>query len=89
MRVHPRRAEVGEIAGSVGGRREQEMALDKAIAHGKEYRRLYRKSEAFDRSCRPHGGCPYCERRRMFRRRAGEKFAARDVRAFNDYREEP
>ena len=36
------------------------MSLDKAIAHGKEHRRPYRKSQAFDISCRPHGGCPRC-----------------------------
>ena len=35
--------------------------LDKAIEHGKEKRKPYRRSKRFDRSCRNNGGCPYCE----------------------------
>ena len=42
------------------------MSLEKAIQHGKEKRKNYRGSEAFDHSCRPHGGCPYCENNRKF-----------------------
>lgn len=38
------------------------MSLARAIEHGKEKRKSYFKSERFDKSCRPHGGCPYCER---------------------------
>jgi hypothetical protein len=34
--------------------------LNKAIAAGKEKRKAYRKSKAFDRSCRNHGSCSYC-----------------------------
>ena len=49
------------------------MALDKAIAHGKEHRKQYRKSKAIDKSCRNHGGCPYCERNRR------HKFCDKDV----------
>ena len=41
------------------------MSLDKAIKHGKEHRKPYRGSKAFDKSCRNHGGCPYCESNRM------------------------
>jgi len=37
------------------------MSLDKAIKHGKEKRKPYRKAKAFDASCRNHGGCPWCE----------------------------
>ena len=37
------------------------MSLDKAIASGKERRKPYRKSKRFDKTCRNHGGCPYCE----------------------------
>ena len=36
------------------------MSLDKAIEHGKEHRKAYRKSQAIDMSCRNHGSCPYC-----------------------------
>jgi hypothetical protein len=42
------------------------MSLDKAIEHGKEFRKPYRKSKAFDRSCRCGGSCPWCrEDRRL------------------------
>ncbi|MBO7330061.1 MAG: hypothetical protein J6W00_14965 [Lentisphaeria bacterium] len=37
------------------------MSLDKAIKSDKEHREPYRKSKAFDKTCRNHGGCPYCQ----------------------------
>ena len=37
------------------------VSLDKAIESGKEYRKPYRKAKAIDKTCRNHGGCPYCE----------------------------
>jgi hypothetical protein len=37
------------------------MSLDKSIQSGKERRAQYRKSKRFDRSCRNHGSCPWCE----------------------------
>lgn len=37
------------------------MSLDKAIKSGKEHRTPYRKAKAVDKTCRNHGGCPYCE----------------------------
>jgi hypothetical protein len=37
------------------------MSLDKAIEHGKERRKPYRRAQAVDPSCRPHGGCQHCE----------------------------
>jgi hypothetical protein len=43
------------------------MSLYKAIESGKEKRKQYRKSKAFDRSCRNHGGCGYCEENRTYR----------------------
>ena len=45
------------------------MALDKAISSGKEKRTPYRKSKAFDRTCRCHGSCPYCRGNRTFQGR--------------------
>ena len=44
------------------------MGLEKAIAHGKEYRKPYRDndSRAFDMECRNHGGCVWCIRNRMY-----------------------
>ena len=41
------------------------MSLDKAIKHGKEKRKEYRGSKRFDRSCRNHGRCSYCEDNRQ------------------------
>lgn len=40
------------------------MSLDKAIKHGKEYRRPYYGAKACDKSCRNHGGCKWCESNR-------------------------
>jgi hypothetical protein len=42
------------------------MSLNKAIKHGKEKRKNYYGAQAFDHSCRPHGGCSYCENNRKF-----------------------
>ena len=36
------------------------MSFDKAIQHGKEHRKPYHGSKAFDRTCRNHGGCDAC-----------------------------
>ena len=41
------------------------MSLDKAIAHGKEKRRPYHGSKAFDKTCRNHGSCPWCAENRQ------------------------
>lgn len=41
------------------------MGLEKAIEHGKEKRKPYRRSKAFDPSCRNHCGCPICEGNRL------------------------
>lgn len=42
------------------------MSLDKAIKHGKEKRKPYYGSKAFDSSCRNHGSCGYCEGNRRY-----------------------
>lgn len=43
------------------------MSLDKAIEHGKEKRKPYRKSKSFDRSCRNHGSCGWCLGNRRYK----------------------
>ena len=43
------------------------MALDKAIQHGKEHRKPYFSSRAIDKTCRNHGGCPWCEENRKYK----------------------
>lgn len=47
------------------------MSLDKAIATGKEHRKLWigkNKSKNIDYSCRNHGSCEYCKNNRMYQR---------------------
>lgn len=41
------------------------MSLYKAIYNKKEKRKQYRGAKLYDKSCRNHGGCPYCENNRM------------------------
>jgi hypothetical protein len=48
------------------------MSLDKAIRYGKERRKPYRKSKAFDTSCRNHGSCPWCEGNRTIQEQKEE-----------------
>ena len=45
------------------------MSLDKGIEHGKEKRKRYYGSKAIDATCRPHGGCTWCQRNREHRDR--------------------
>ena len=42
------------------------MSLDKAIIHGKEWRRQYIGSKAIDSSCRNHGSCEFCRKNRQY-----------------------
>lgn len=39
--------------------------LDKAILHGKEYRKSYYGAKAIDCSCRNHGSCLWCKENRL------------------------
>jgi hypothetical protein len=39
--------------------------LNKAIEHGKERRKPYRGSKAFDKTCRNHGSCDWCKENRL------------------------
>ena len=41
------------------------MSLNKAIASGKEKRKPYRGSKAFDHTCRNHGTCGWCMMNRL------------------------
>ena len=45
------------------------MSLNKAIEHGKEKRKAYRKPQSIDKTCRNHGSCEWCERNRMYSRK--------------------
>ena len=38
------------------------MSMEKTILHHKEHRKQYRKrAQRVDKTCRPHGSCPWCE----------------------------
>lgn len=39
--------------------------FDKTYKNRKDWRKPYRDSRAFDRSCRSGGGCIYCEKGRQ------------------------
>ena len=47
--------------------RTQNVSLNKAIEHGKERRKPYRGAERYFRSCRNHGGCPWCKANRTWK----------------------
>jgi len=55
------------------------MSLEKGIISKKEHRSPYRKSERWDRTCRPHGSCPWCEGRRLNKKRFIDKMAKKEV----------
>lgn len=55
------------------------MSLEKAIEHGKEKRKEYHGSKAFDATCRSHGGCPYCESGRKHKLRVADVDFAEQV----------
>lgn len=45
------------------------MSLDKAIKHGKEWRKPYTGSKAIDKTCCNHGGCLWCAENRRHKMR--------------------
>lgn len=45
------------------------MSFDNRYPNRKDHRQPYRGSKSFDRSCRNHGGCPYCEGNRTISRK--------------------
>ena len=58
------------------------MSLDKAILHGKEKRKPYRRAKAVDSHCRNHGNCEWCNQNRTYaevKRELSSKQALRDV----------
>lgn len=60
------------------------MALDKAIKSGKEHRKPYSGSKAIDRSCRNHGGCPWCEGSRLRKYQIDEDIVQEQLEEFED-----
>lgn len=60
------------------------MSLNKAIAHGKEKRKPYRKAKAIDRSCRNNGSCPYCAKNRQYTFKKASRLAQYDIKHYFD-----
>lgn len=60
------------------------MGLERAIEHGKEHRKPYRRSKAFDASCRNHGGCSWCESNRLHGQRCKELTAKEEMKDGGD-----
>lgn len=46
---------------------------DKLYPNRKDRRKQYRGAKAFDKSCRCHGGCPYCKNSRLYKRNLVEE----------------
>lgn len=58
------------------------MSLDKSIRSKKEKRKPYKKSKAFDSSCRNHGSCPYCRDNRTYKVRKKLKASDEKIKEF-------
>lgn len=58
--------------------------LDKAIEHNKEHRKQYRSSKIFDKTCRNHGGCPYCENDRLIHTNRLIEKSNQELKDFNN-----
>ena len=63
------------------------MGLEKAIEYGKEKRKIYYGSKAFDCSCRNHGTCEWCLSNRMIQRTKVEQSAKQALadEEYNNY----
>ncbi len=48
------------------------MSFDNKYPNRKDWRQPYRRSKAFDRHCRNHGSCSYCEDNRLHGNRRRE-----------------
>lgn len=64
------------------------MSLDKAIQHGKEYRKSYRGSKAIDCACRNHGSCVWCRENRLHKfKKSLDKMADMEYNTDNESEE--
>ncbi len=48
------------------------MAFDKEYPNRKDWRKPYWRQGVADRTCRPHGGCPWCYLGRMHKHKRRE-----------------
>ena len=58
------------------------MSFDKNYPKRKDWRKPLRRSKRFDRSCRNHGGCPWCEGNRTHINDARELGADEQIEDF-------
>lgn len=49
------------------------MSLNKAIEHGKEYRKLYTGGKSVDRTCQNHGSCEWCKENRLYQQNKADE----------------
>lgn len=82
---YPRAGVVAGVAMDAG-KGDVRMSLDKAIKHGKEHRKPYTGSKAFDYSCRNHGGCPWCAENRQHKFRDKHPAEKGDERSYMEVR---
>lgn len=61
---------------------EIRMSFLKAIEYKKEKRKEYKGGKAVCKSCRNHGGCPYCEDNRTYKNKQKDKITKKEL---NDY----
>lgn len=63
------------------------MGLEKAIKSGKEHRKefLYKQNycKSVDKTCRNHGGCPWCKGNRTNKNKNLDKISKIELKNFN------
>lgn len=59
------------------------MSLEKAIKSGKEHRKEYKGAKAVDKTCRNHGGCPWCEGNRTNKYKNLDKISKKELQDFD------
>jgi hypothetical protein len=62
--------------------------LNKAIEHGKEYRKQYTGAKLCDRTCRNHGSCPQCKQNRTFSFTRNNWWSKQELEEYSWYSEE-
>lgn len=58
------------------------MSFNKAIQYGKEHRKPYKRSKAFDHTCRNHGSCSYCSDNRQINKTRALLYAQQDIEEY-------
>jgi len=57
------------------------VSFDNEHPGRKDRRRRYYRSAASDRTCRPHGSCPWCQRARLYKLRRENEALRLELRA--------